>query len=602
MKKTAYTEKSASDLLKLDPVEAGRFLDQLPLPERVEFIMGTSGRERQDSILLTSHPEEVVAFFPPEELFFTIKEIGAADALPLISLTTPQQLHFILDIDWWQKDRLKPKKIFEWLRLLFACSEDKVASWLNTVDFDLLVSLFKYFTTVFKVGAEEDKIKDMDTFPPFTVDNYYFIRFKEPGPGRPGTAGVQETLGRIVAMVREMNPKRYFDLMESLIWGTKAESEEYAYRWRQARLADRGVPTFHEALDIYKPPSIHDIRQIERAASPSIAKSPGDPTVPAPVYPLSISRRASFALKALELIRDREVIDRIKREWAYVCNHVVMAEVIDFDALKDIKKSVQKTAWYLNIGLEYISQGEPERAGELLPAIPLTEIFRLGYAQAVDLKKKAISIINKGYLEKDLSPADEPWRSLLAGLLRRHPLYYDPHGEDRGDREDDYRDFAMLREVQETRERLEEAELIGGLVKDCFPDYPKWLKSLPLTVCNIQMAADVTWSIMLFTAVAQKLLNDTLRLWPLTARELNILFPMLWAKGGQKKGRKLAPGIKKALEKALIGSHFAPSSGEWVRISRYLNSCYERLEQEMGFLDTRTSIDPRYIRVLLLEV
>ncbi|MDP2991904.1 MAG: DUF6178 family protein, partial [Deltaproteobacteria bacterium] len=124
MEEKSYTKKLPGDLLKLDAGEAGRFMDRLPLPERVEFIMRASGKERQALVLLTSHPEKVMALFPPEELFFTIKEIGATDALPLISLTTSEQLHLILDIDWWQKDRLRPDKIFEWLRLLFACSED----------------------------------------------------------------------------------------------------------------------------------------------------------------------------------------------------------------------------------------------------------------------------------------------------------------------------------------------------------------------------------------------------------------------------------------------------------------------------------------------
>lgn len=593
MEEKSYTKKLPGDLLKLDAGEAGRFMDRLPLPERVEFIMRASGKERQALVLLTSHPEKVMALFPPEELFFTIKEIGATDALPLISLTTPEQLHLILDIDWWQKDRLRPDKIFEWLRLLFACSEDKVAAWLNTVEFALLVSLFKHFTSAFKVDMEEDRLEEIDAFPPFTVDNYYFIRFKKPG--------VQDTLGRIVEIAREINPKLYFDLMESIIWDVEVESEEDAYKWRQARLAEHGVPTFHEALDIYKPPSIPDPSQVRPVVPPSLIESDIESMAPAPVYPLSVSERPSFVLKVLELISDQGLLDRIKREWAHVCNHVVMADVLEFDEMKDIKRGIQKASRYLNIGLEYISQGQPEQARQLLEATPLTEIFRFGYAQAIALKKKAISMVNKGYVEKNLSPADEPWRSLLTGLLRRHPLYYDPFGENRMGRDDDYRDFGTLREVEEAKERLEEAELIGRLMKERLTDYGL-IKDLPLAACNIQMAIDLTWSVILFTVAAQKLLSDTPRLWPLTVEELHALFPRLWAEGSKEKGRKLSPDIKEEMEKILLEPHFSPTPEEQGRITRYLEACHERIEEDMGFLDIHTPMDPRYIHVLLVKV
>lgn len=593
MEEKSYTKKSPGDLLKLDAGEAGRFLDQLSLPDRVDFIMRASAKEKQSLILLTSHPEKVMALFPPEELFFTIKEIGATDALPLISLTTPEQLHLILDIDWWQKDRLRPDKIFEWLRLLFACSEDKVAAWLNTVEFALLVSLFKHFTSAFKVDMEEDRLEEIDAFPPFTVDNYYFIRFKKPG--------VQETLGRIVEIAREINPKLYFDLMESIIWDVEVESEEDAYKWRQARLAEHGVPTFHEALDIYKPPSIPDPSQVRPVVPPSLIESDIESMAPVPVYPLSVSERPSFVLKVLELMGDQELLDRVKRDWAHVCNHVVMADVLEFDEMKDIKRGIQKASRYFNIGLEYLGQGQPERAREILQAIPLTEIFRFGYAQAIALKKKAISMVNKGYVEKNLSPADEPWRSLLTGLLRRHPLYYDPFGENRMGRDDDYRDFGTLREVEEAKERLEEAELIGRLMKERLTDYGL-IKDLPLAACNIQMALDLTWSVILFTVASQKLLSNTPHLWPLTVEELHALFPRLWAEGSKETGRKLSPDIKEEMEKILLEPHFSPTPEEQGRITRYLEACHERIEEDMGFLDIHTPMDPRYIHVLLVKV
>ncbi|MFH1147327.1 MAG: DUF6178 family protein [Pseudomonadota bacterium] len=585
-----YQDKSPSDLLKSDPREARRFLDSIPLPERVQFIMLATAKERQELVLLSSNSDQLVSLFPTEEFFLTIKEIGAYDALSLISLASPEQLQFAIDIDWWKKDALDPEKAFEWLQVLFACGEDRVASWLNSVDCDLLVTVFKDFVAVFKLDEEEDRLEQICDFPSFSVDGYYFIRFKRPG--------IQEIVGRLVEILREINPKLYFDLMESIIWDIQAEKQEDAYRWRGERLSDFGVPTFHEALEIYKAPAIRIVDKV----APSSLRIPVDDGSEeegiVPVFPLAVNDQPVFLLQTLEALTNDPFLDIVRRQWAQVCNYVVVADIGDFDNLRDVRKSVQKASRYLNIGLQFISRERPEKAKELIKTVPLVEIFRFGFDQAAALKRKGLSIIRNGHVAKDLSPADEPWRSVLDGVTGKYPLYYDPANPDKETGEE-FRDFARLDEIRETEEKLGETELVAALFHSRFPDFVDTLRNLSLKAGNLFSPVDITWSVMLFTAFGQGLLHKNARFRPITPEELNAIFPLLWKSGKTGKARKLSRAVTKGIENILLEGYDIPQADR-ERIYRFLSAFYKRIEEEMGALSA--PIDPRFIRILLVDM
>lgn len=590
MVEKSYQDKSPSELLESDPREARRFLDSIPLPERVEFIMRATAKDRQELVLLSSNPDQIVSLFPTEEFFLTIKEIGAYDALSLIGLASPEQLQFVIDIDWWKKDNLDPEKAFEWLQILFACGEDRVASWLNSVDFDLLVAIFKGFVAVFKLDEEDDRIEQINDFPPFSIDEYYFIRFKRPG--------IQEIVGRMVEIIREINPSLYFNLMESIIWDITAEKEEEAYRWRRERLSDYGVPTFHEALEIYKAPTMRIVDKADSSSPKLLVDNDSEEEGLVPVFPLAVNDQPVFLLQTLEAMADDAFLDIIRRQWAQVCNYVVIADIGHFDDLRDVKKSVQKASRYLNIGLQSISRERPDKAKELIKTVPLVEIFRFGYDQAAALKRKGLSIIRNGYIAKDLSPADEPWRSVIEGVTKKYPLYYDPSSPDM-ETGGDFRDFARLQEIRETEEKLTEAELIARLFRDRFPEFMN-TSNLPLNACNLFSPVDITWGVLLFTAFGQKMLNKTVRLLPITPEELNAFFPLLWNSGKAAKKRKLSQTVVEGIEGVLLEEYDAPQVDR-DRIHRFLSALYKRIEEEMGTL-SGPPIDPRFVRVLLVKL
>jgi hypothetical protein len=64
----------------------------LPFQEKLEFLYGLPARQKRDLILSAPEAERLVQSFAPETLFYTLKEIGVADAGDLLSLALPEQI------------------------------------------------------------------------------------------------------------------------------------------------------------------------------------------------------------------------------------------------------------------------------------------------------------------------------------------------------------------------------------------------------------------------------------------------------------------------------------------------------------------------------
>src|ERR1700758_760193 len=77
----------------------------LPFQEKLDFLYGLPARQKRDLILSAPEAERLVQSFAPETLFYTLKELGIADASDLLSMAVPEQVKSLFDLDCWDKDR-----------------------------------------------------------------------------------------------------------------------------------------------------------------------------------------------------------------------------------------------------------------------------------------------------------------------------------------------------------------------------------------------------------------------------------------------------------------------------------------------------------------
>jgi len=92
------------------------------------------GKDRLHYLFLSEHPEVLVQQLPELEVFLTVKEVGEKDCLDLISLTTPEQFQYLLDLDFWKRDQLDPEKILHWMEILLESGEKKITQFIHATD------------------------------------------------------------------------------------------------------------------------------------------------------------------------------------------------------------------------------------------------------------------------------------------------------------------------------------------------------------------------------------------------------------------------------------------------------------------------------------
>ena len=79
-------------------------------------LAATQGKRRLDVILDAKDPGALVRALPAEDLYYTIREIGLADAAPLVPLASVEQFLTFLDLDAWRGNQLDPRRALTWLR------------------------------------------------------------------------------------------------------------------------------------------------------------------------------------------------------------------------------------------------------------------------------------------------------------------------------------------------------------------------------------------------------------------------------------------------------------------------------------------------------
>ncbi|MCS6926081.1 MAG: DUF6178 family protein, partial [Candidatus Binatia bacterium] len=244
----------------------------LPLPQQVEQLTRVDAKTRQELILSVPNSLALVRALSPEMLLYTLKEVGLVDSVELLALASPQQVRDMLDLDCWRKDRLDDRRLMSWLMLLDEAGSGKLAEWLLHADVEVLVLLVKrYLEVVRKVEVEDDPNFDHAQY--FTFDDHYLLRFR----------GEEEPiLQLLLERLRVLDYDAYRGVLENSLFELESGLEEEALRWRNARLADRGYPSYDEASELFRfvPPEAIRMEEYRRQEFPPLRFASGEEVIP----------------------------------------------------------------------------------------------------------------------------------------------------------------------------------------------------------------------------------------------------------------------------------------------------------------------------------
>lgn len=576
-------------LLTLSEKDLEKTLSSLSYHKVYELVSSVPWEVKAKLILYSKYTEGLVKNLPSQELFLTIKASSLDLVVELLSYAKGTQIQFMFDIDCWYKDRIKTERVASWLILLFEAGEDKVLEWLRVADFDFLVAIFQKFIKVYKKPDNIDLLEAMDFLPSFTLDDYYFIEFKK--------EALEFHLRRMIEILRSEMPEMYFALLESVIWEIPAEVEERAYRWRNGRLADEGIPEYFEALDVYTILHPKALRKVDIQYLSTVDEEREFSPVNIMVYR---GEEELFIFRVLEMINDLNQITRIKRELAWLANKVMVVDNIVIDEIDKVKKSLDKIWGGLNIGLEYLSGKNLEVARRFLEEHFLEDIFRISQTVLRNLRKFALTLTKSPDFDSAiLRYLDQPYKGYLEGILVKNLnqiRFFDVNkiGTDR-----EYRYFRNLGEVNLVRRYIEEVGYLAPLIQKVFGSPLSWITEVNRPLRNFDVNF-LTWTVLVLTGMCQWLVTKEFKFKAVPKSAWKEILSKLFIKEGE------INILRKEIKDTLFKSFENFSKKEWYfepdLLYSFLNFTIHKLETEFKYVDLGNPQDPKYQTLILVDL
>jgi hypothetical protein len=556
----------------------------LPFQEKLEFLYGLPARQKRDLILSSPDAERLVRSFAPETLFYTLKEIGVADAGDLLSLAIPEQVRWLFDLDCWHKDQPNKDRMREWIEALAEGGRKRLTDALMGIDIELVSLLLREYFKVHRLDAPQD----MSDFPSerfVQFDEHYLIESI-----RYDT--IHQFLLEFLEEAFERDYNYFAAVMEEIYWGVEAELEEQAYQFRSARLADHGFPDYYDAQAVFSYLNPQRFLELRSEYPPPIRDAlEGDSVMPPEMSPVSSVGENSLFNMALTAGFAAQGQRQLRSEMALVSNQVLVALSVDFGDLEAVRVAVEMTHNYLNLALENLAAGDLTSAIEHLRATHLQLLFRLGVSLTIDLRRRAAALMAKlGFSTqrpREVHYLDSPYREALSGFLLRRPQFYS--GLDR-EGSTAMRDFRSIRDLHLAYAMLEQL--------DAVPDLFKSLVGLDIASARFRAniaGHEVRLSQILLTLMARQCVDGRLTIEPFDPGQLpNVRAALMTADRPARLSEKFQQTVRSILQVRLEPEMRA-------RCESFVNSCLNMLEDEFAELDPSREIDPRFIRSLMVR-
>jgi hypothetical protein len=556
----------------------------LPFQEKLEFLYGLPARQKRDLILSSPDAERLVRSFAPETLFYTLKEIGVADAGDLLSLAIPEQVRWLFDLDCWHKDQPNLVRMREWIEAIAEGGRKRLADGLMGIDLELVSLLLRQYIRVHRLDAPQD-LADMPSDRFVQFDEHYLIESIRHD-------SVHQYLLEFLEEAFERDYNYFSALMEEVYWGVQAELEEQAYQFRSARLADHGFPDYYDAQGLFSYINPQKFLELRSEYLPPL-RDPldGNGTLPPEMAPISSTAENSLLNMALTAGFAAEGRRQLRSEMAIVSNQVLVARAVDFGDPEAVRGAVEMTHNYLNLGLENLAGGDLGAAIEHLRATHLQLLFRLGVSLTIDLRKRAAALIGRLGLTserpREIIYLDSPHREALVGFLQRQPQFY--AGLDR-EGSAVMRDFRSINDLHLGYAILEQL--------DSLPDLFMSLVGLDIGSARFRAniaGHEIRLSQILLTTFVRQRMDGRLIFEPIEAERLREARAAVMTAGSPAHlSQQFHQSVRVVLENRLDATVLA-------RSERFVNSCLNMLEEDLAELDPAQDIDPRFIRSLLVR-
>ncbi len=566
-------------VLPEDPKEAQRVFNSLPIKNQLDTVLRARGKERVHYLSLADHPEPLLQQLPELEVFLTVKEIGEKDCLELISLTTPEQFQYLLDLDFWKRDQLDLDKVLHWMEILLESGEKKVTQFIHATDPEFISLLMKKFVHVTILDGEH--LEEMERIPFFTLDQFYFVDFRG--------WRAREVFEPFLRILYPIDGEGYRKLMESLVYEFGSELEETGYRLRNSRLNDYGFPDFEESLKIYHfvnpdslatgkwTPRVSDLEEIKKES---------------PTFYLIFQNEGPFLSSMLSKIDNSHEQDRLRQEITALCNKAIVAEAIDLSNIIGMERIIKKVYHTLNLGLQYLTREEESKALEILRSLPIQRLFQCGVSTTLVLKRKAEAILKGPWFSGDrenLVFLDPPHFEKFEGILKKRPALY---------QDGIYEDFKDIQDLREMESFLESIDTVVSFFGKELKVNPPKLKEMDLSGCYPERWEEITLSKIYLTSFANQVLKGVLQFETIEQAQVKDFLFQVFERDAQGKG-VIKMEVRDGLKEWFHSVENDPNKNQY--LFAFNDFCLDLLEEEFGKIPPEGEVDPRFLKGLLVR-
>ena len=542
--------------------------------EAAKEILSLSGSVALNRILDLENPEEFVRNMTHVDLYWLIKKIGEEDAFPLLQMASSEQWEFVLDLDLWKKDRLDLSEASGWMGRLLQADPDRLIRW--------LLSDGEYFTYFFlsKTLQVESKSKDeMEDVEEgsITLDGIHYLRILDPEH--------EEVLRNLLRHLASKDYTRYQAILMGLSGVAPAEVEEEMYRRRNVRLSEDGFLPHEEAVSVYAVLKKDFLK--EKSSAPVLySRSSQEDRAKAPLMPILHVSESHLMVEAMRRSGDPLLLDRIGVEFAGLCSQVFSAEGVSENTPEALVKTVRKAAGYVNVGLEHWCARDLALCEKVLRENTLLDLFRSGFSLALQLRWETEEWLKKAWFaRRGFRPAfwEEEWGATLVGVIQKRPLLFD-----RSQKEDPYRAFESVEELETCRKAMRRLKVLDRLLERLVDRHPleeKWSKD-PF----------FTFHSLFFNYWARKQLGFPPGFAPLSLDQVRDLFRLL--RSDAQKPPFGMRGFREVFVKDFMACAPDLESADRAVLEDTLGILWDKFTEEYALVGT-ADLDGRFLRFIL---
>jgi len=582
-----------NDISRMDDDDLKTRLSGLPAEAQIEVVTSLGWDDRLRVIRNSDAAREIVQGLPDEEVFFTLKGAEEGEALPLVALTTPGQLRFILDMELWAGDRLDGDKARQWLEYILGCGEEKVIELLEHSDRELQIIMMSKMVTLI---PNEEGVTVPQGLSSIMPDEFFTILSSVPED--------TENLRLLLRIIRGWDRDRFYDLLFDIYGRSGPEAEEEALRWRNSRLEEKGLLEFDEAIEIYAYIGEDEAGDLAREALaeprvPEAEDEAEDETERhgAPAYPVVLAEPRTLFYRTLRSIDELPQQNRLRSELAFSANRLLVADAERIGEIDAMKSSLARLFSLGNVGLLFLSGGQEQEAKEIIKALPVKELFQVGFSRVADLGSIARKIAARWWpnrKEKGLLLLGSPGDEILSGALKRIPQYYDlPESGTPG-----FRDFVTFEEVVRTRTRLEEIGVVAETVFEHLGLPSPHEADLEPGGVFLSGLEEIAMASLLLTGFVHFTLKGRFELVSLNSDDIGRMFDEMVERSASGEKRVRPEAVECYL--TWLAGETGFESAKIQVLTGFVRAAIKELEEEIKGFDSAAEFDPRYVRSLIV--